>query len=75
MFDDCHNMCPDGSPMPHKKTELEGVYFTGSNFSGNNLGYNPDFEILYPDVVCERARRPTSNAPRNLIPDSLQGVV
>ena len=75
MFDDCHNMWPNSGPMPHGKMKLEGVYFTSSNLSGNNLGYNPDFGIVYLEVARERARRPTSNAPSNLTPDSLQVAV
>ena len=61
--------------MPHKKMELEGVYFTDSNSSGINLGYNPDFGIVYPEVARERARRSTSNTPNNLTPTSLQVAV
>ena len=75
IFDNCHSMWPDGGPMPQEKMELEGVYFTGGNFSGNNLGYNPDFRTVYLEVVRERTRRPTSNAPSNLTQDSLQVVV
>ena len=65
--------------MPHEKMELEleleGVYFTGSNISGNTLGYNPDARIVYPEVARERVRRPTLNAPSNQSPASLQVVV
>ena len=51
IFEDCHNMWCDGGPMPHEKMEIECVYFTGSNFSGNNLGYNPDAGIVYLEVT------------------------
>ena len=54
---------------------LESAYFIGSNFSGNNLGYNLDFGIVYPEVAREWARRPPSNVPSNLTLDSLQVVV
>ena len=61
--------------MSHEKMELEGVYFTCSNFSGNILGYNPNARIVYPEVAREKARRPTLNAPSNLSPASLQVAV
>ena len=63
------------APCPHKKIELEGVNFTGSNFSGDNLGYNSNLVILYPKLTLENARRPTSNTLSNIISDSLQVVV
>ena len=34
--------------MPSEKMELEHKYFTSSNFSGNNLGYNPNPENNKP---------------------------
>ena len=75
MFDDIQKGWPDGGHMPHEKMELEGGYFTSIDFSGNTLGYNIDTRIMYLEVARERARRPTSNAPSNRSPASLQVVV
>ena len=58
--------------MPHEKGEVEVVYFTGSDFGGNNLGFNMDPGRVRPEVVHEMARRATSNAPSNLTEDSLK---
>ena len=66
---------PDGGPMPHEKMELESVYFTGSNFTGNTFGFNPGTGIVYPEVVREMARRSTLNAPSNQSLAGLQVVV
>ena len=51
------------------------MHFCSSDFIGNNLGYNPDTGLVYPVVAREMARRPTSNAPTNRGPASLQVVV
>ena len=75
IFDDYHNMWSDGGPMPHEKIDLESAYFTGSNFSRNHLSCNPNARIVYQNVARERARRPTSNTPSNLSPNSLQVAV
>ena len=74
-FDNIEKQKPDGGPMPHKKMELEGVYFTGSDFTGNTLGFNPDAGIVYLETAREMARRPMSNAPSNRSLASLQVVV
>ena len=39
-FKPIYNMWCDGGPMPHEKTELEGEFFTGSDFPGNICGFN-----------------------------------
>ena len=46
-FDDIKAGWPDGGPMPDEKIELEHVFFTGSDFIGNYLGYNPDAGSVY----------------------------
>ena len=51
--------------MHHDNMGVECVYFTGINFSCNNLSFNPDPEKVYPEVAREMARRPTLNAPSN----------
>ena len=53
LFDGPHNMwCqPYDRGMSHDKIEIECVYFTGSNFSGNNLGFNSDPKRVYPKVA------------------------
>ena len=62
---------------PHASWEngIGGVYFTGNNFSSNNLGYNPNVGIVYPEAARKRARRPTLNTPSDLSPASLQVAV
>ena len=75
MFDDVRAGWSDSGPMRHEKMELEGVYFCGSDFSGNTLGFNPHAGTIYPEVGREKARRLTSNAPSNRSPASLQVVV
>ena len=53
--------------MPSGKTELEAEFFTGSNFPGDNLGFNPD-----PKKVQQKMkRRPASTAPSNICLKSL----
>ena len=54
---------------------MEIVYFSGSDFSDNNMGFNMDPGRVYPEVVRERARRPTSNAPANTTKVSLEVVI
>ena len=50
-FDDIKAGRPDGGPMPDQKIELEHVYFYGSDFIGNCLGFNPDAGLVYPVVA------------------------
>ena len=57
------------------RIELEHIYFCGSNFIGNNLGYNPNVSLVYPVVTRKMARRSTSKAPSNQGPASLEVVV
>ena len=57
--------------MPSEKMELEGIFFTNSDFSGNTLGFNPEPRRVYPEVAREMKRIPTSNVPINLSPESL----
>eukprot|EP00751_Fragilariopsis_kerguelensis_P019136 CAMPEP_0170844610 /NCGR_PEP_ID=MMETSP0734-20130129/6995_1 /TAXON_ID=186038 /ORGANISM="Fragilariopsis kerguelensis, Strain L26-C5" /LENGTH=96 /DNA_ID=CAMNT_0011213081 /DNA_START=565 /DNA_END=858 /DNA_ORIENTATION=+ len=61
--------------MPHEKGEVKVVHFSGSDFGGNNLGFNMDPGRARPEVTREMTRRPTSNAPSNLMEHSLKVVV
>ena len=61
--------------MAYEKMELECDYFTNSQFSGNNLGYNSEPGREHPEVAREMTRKPTSNVPSNLSPESLQVAV
>ena len=36
-------------PMMSNRMELEAVLFTGSNFRGNNLGFNINPGMIYPE--------------------------
>ena len=74
-FKPIYNMWCDGSPMPHEKAELEGEFFTGSDFPGNICGFNPNLERVYATVLREKKKRPTSNAPDNESKESLEVVV
>ena len=74
-FKPIYNMWCDGISMLHKKVELEGEFFTGSDFPGNICGYNPNPELVYVTVLREKKRRPTSNAPNNESKESLEVVV
>ena len=65
----------DGRPMPHEKAELEGEFFTGSDFQGNICGFNPNPEIVHPAVLREKKRRPTSNALDSESKESLEVVL
>ena len=67
--------CGHHGLMPHKKMELECNYFIGSNFSGNDLSFNPDPRRVYPEVAREIKRRPAWNSPSNLSPESLVALV
>ena len=67
--------CGHHGAMPHEKMELECEFFTGSQFSGNNLGFNPDPGRVHPEVAREMKRRPTSNAPNNKNRESLEVAV
>ena len=73
--DDCRAIWFCGGPIAHEKAELEFVYFTGSNMGANIQGYNPDARMVRPEAAREEARRLTSNAPSNLIQNSLNVVV
>ena len=61
--------------MPYEKSEVEIVYFSGSNYSDNIMGFNMHPERVYPEVAREMARRPTSNAPSNNAAISLDVIV
>ena len=61
--------------MPHEKLELEIVYFSVSNFSDNNMGFNMDPGRISPEIARERARRPTSNAPATTTEVNLEVIV
>ena len=61
--------------MAHEKAELEGEFFTGSGFHRNICGYNPNPKKIYPAVLREEKRRPTSNALDNESKESLEVVV
>ena len=74
-FDDIKAGWPDGSPILDEKMELKYVYFTGSDFIGNRLGFNPDAGLVYPVVTREMARRTTSTALFNRSTASLEVVV
>ena len=63
------------NPMPHKKTEDEQPYFTGSDCNSIIHGFNMNPTRVYPEVACEMSRRPTSNAPGNDTKDSLGAVL
>ena len=72
LYDDCQYVVWPPWVMPHEKMELECEFFTDSRFSGNNLGVNLDPIRVHPEVAWEIKRRPTSNAPSNLSPESLR---
>ena len=63
-----------GGPMPHEKAELEQPFFTGSECNSIVYGFNMNPNKVYPEVVREMARRPTSKAPGNITKESF-GVV
>ena len=50
-FNGCRALWPGGGPMPHEKGEVEVFYFTGSNFGGNNLGFNMNPGRERPEVA------------------------
>ena len=66
---------PDPGPMSHEKLDVEILYFSGSDFSENNMGFNMNSGRIYPEVASERARIPTSNAPANTTEISLEVVI
>ena len=70
-----YNLWPGVGPMPHKKVELEGIFFTGSDFVGNIIGSNFHPKREYPTVLREHKRRLTSSAPDNESKESLEVVV
>ena len=75
-FDACAAGWPGPiTPMPHEKAEVEVVYFSGSDYNDNIIGFNMNPEIVFPEVARERARRPTSNAPGNTTNVSLEVIV
>ena len=61
--------------MPNKKAELEGGFFTGSDFPRNICRFNPNPERVHATVLREKKRRPTSNAPDNESKKSLEVAV
>ena len=59
-FSPMYNMWCHSSPiMSHEKVELEGEFFTGSDFPGNICGFNPNPERVHATVLRENKRRPT----------------
>ena len=74
-FKPIYNMRCDGGPMPHEQAELEGEFFTGSDFPGNICGFNPNPEKVHPIVLGGKKRRPTSNALDIESKESLKVVV
>ena len=42
IFKPIHGMWCAGGPMPHKKEEVEDMFFPTSNFPGNICGFNPE---------------------------------
>ena len=67
--------CGVAGPMPNEKLELEAMFFTASDFPGNNCGYNLNPGRVHPAVTREMKRRPTSTAPSNRSTESLEVTV
>ena len=61
--------------MLHEKAEVEVVYFSGSDYNDNIMGFKMNPERVFPELARERARRPTSNAPSNTTDVSLEMIV
>ena len=66
-----HAMCSCHPPMMSDRMELVAVFFTASNFRGNNHGFNMNPGRIYPERAQGIRRRPTSNVPSNLSETSL----
>ena len=58
-------------PMMSDRMDLKTVFFASSDYQGNNHGFNMNPGRIYPEQAQEIARRPTSNAPKNLSEESL----
>ena len=75
IFKPIYEMWCSGGPMPHKKAELEGIFFTASNFPGNISGSNPESGNVHAVVSREMKRRLTLNVLTNESKESLEVVV
>ena len=69
------NHCPDDSLMQHEKAEEEAILFTGSDYPGNNCGFNMYPDRVHPAALRKHGRRSTSNAPDNKSKESLEVVI
>ena len=75
-FEDIYNMWRCAmrsahSPMILDRMELEAKFFTGSDFRGNNHGFNMNSGMIYPEQTQKIRRRSTSNGLNNLSVESL----
>ena len=75
-FDDIREMwCGEFTPSISEKMEMEGKFFTGSDWHGNIHGFNPDPGRVHPAAAREMLRRPTSDAPNHQSKESLGVLV
>ena len=69
------NLWPDDGLMQHEKAEEEAILFTGSDYPGNNYGFNMYPDRVHPAALREHRSQPTSTAPDNKSKESLEVVI